>query len=194
MKEKQKDHVYITEAGDEMPVLPVSLVDLQLAEQGLRDEYKARGEPLDPPRYEIEVFGGGKEWHDHDATTPRTDEEKAAWAAHVDALARFESERGLIIQQMIFEDGIPVTIPADGEWEAKMARRHVALPADPEERRTQYIISRYLKTPADLKGAIARIMVLSAKGHDNQKEIEATMAGFLGDVPTGRNGAGEGAE
>ncbi len=179
-------HVYVTSTGQELPIQPVSLDELRMGQAGIRQEFVARGEPLEPPVYEFEVFGGGKESHAHDETTLKTDADKAAWAAYQGALSRLAFEQARLIQEIVFEDGIAVQIPPDGAWEARCARRHVELPEDPEQRRWQYILTEYLKTPQDIKACIGQVMLISNEGSDNYHEVEAALAAFLS--PTGRNG------
>lgn len=180
------NHVYITSTGKELPIQPVSLDELRMGQAGIRQEFIARGEPLDPPTYEYEVFGGAKESRAHDATTLRTDEDRAAWELHKGALSRLAFAQAKLVQEIIFEDGIDVQIPKDGVWEARMARRHVELPEDVEQRRWQYILTEYLKTPQDIKACLSQVMLISNEGSDNYHEVEAALSAFLSGA--GRNG------
>ncbi len=179
-------HVYITTNGKELEIRAVSLDELRMGQAGIKREFVERGEPLEPPTYEFEVFGGGKESRPHDKTTLKTEEDKAAWALHQGALARLAFEQAKLVQEIVFEDGIAAQIPADGFWEARMQRRHVEIPEDPEHKRWQYILTEYLKTPQDIKACISQVILISSEGSDNQAEISAALEAFLS--PTGHNG------
>ena len=203
-----KKNVYVTMAGRELPISPVSLSEIQMSAAGLQKEYIARGEPIEapaPPTYEFETFGGGTETRAHDETTLRTDEDRAAWAIyqeamtlHEDALARLEDETNRLRMEIIFKDGVSMQIPPGGAWEAEKKKRYVELPDDPEERRQQYILLEYLKTPMDIKACFAQVMIISAEGMDNQGAMEAALQSFLHPLESesGRNGreATEGSE
>jgi len=179
----KKRNVYTTTNGVEIEIRAISLSEMQMAQAGIREEYKERGEPLVPPKYKIETFGGGEEWHDHDETTLKTDEDKKAWAEHKIAVARLDAEVAKLAQEFVFEDGLIVELPTDGIWEARMKRRRIKLSDDPGERRTQYILTELLRTPMDIKGCIAEVLKLSVKGADNQAEIIAALDSFLYPVP-----------
>lgn len=177
-----KKRVYVTDNGTELEIRAISLSELQMAQAGLRAEYVERGEPLNPPKYKIETFGGGEEWHDHDEKSIRTDEEKEAWAKYLDANNRLNRESAKLVQEFVFEDGIVLDVPENGTWQARMKRRRIKIPDDLTEMRTLYILTEYLKTPQDIKSCIGEILKVSARGTDNQAEIEAALKSFLGPV------------
>lgn len=179
---KHEQRYYTTLGGKSLPIQPISLDDLKMSEAAIRKEFIGRGEKLDPPEYEIEVFGGEKEKHPHDETTLKTDEDRAAWAEHRKAVNDFLYAQSELVLNIILEDGLPESIVPTEAWLARMKRRKIDIPEDESERRKKYILSEYLRTPMDVKAFIAEIMVLSAEGLDNQAEVEAAMSLFLSPV------------
>lgn len=173
-----KKNTITTDAGVEVPIQPISLVTLEMSEQGLLQSYKDRGEPLDVPTYEAELPGGEKEMHQHDATTLRTDEERAAWKAHLDAKDRYYNDLSELRQSIIYTDGI-MAEPTDDLWEAKQRRRYIRIPEDPEEKRVHWIKTELLRTAPDIVEATTAIMALSAGGVVSREQIDAHKATFL---------------
>ena len=135
---QQQQHTYTTVNGMEVPYQALSIIELNLAETGLRQEYIERNEPIEPPKYRVDLAGGGYQEFPHDATTIRTDDEKAQWAAYEDANNRYQQERARLIQEMVFDEAILLKMPTDGAWEAKQKKRHITIPDDPEEKRMHY--------------------------------------------------------
>jgi len=74
------EHFFTTTAGIEIPIQPISLLDLQLAQDAIEAEFREKGEPIEPPTYEVDVLGGEKEYHPYteQSIVDASDEEKEA--------------------------------------------------------------------------------------------------------------------
>lgn len=173
----------MTEDGRTVFVKSISMLEMEEAERGLEKFFRDQGEPLDVPTYTVEVVGGGEvpyplkpevlEVEDPEETGRR----KAAWEAHQDAVARFEAEKGRIMQEIILE-GIDIEMPDDGVWEARMRRRYIEIPEDPVLKRQKYILTEVLKTPDDWLNAQNEILIVSSSGAIDREAVEAASATF----------------
>jgi hypothetical protein len=181
-----KKHYYTTINGVDIEIRAVSIMEMNLAEAGLRAEYLARGEPLDPPTYRVDLAGGGYQEFPHDETTLRTDEEKAAWEKHQEALARYTAETNRLRGEIMLEDGIAFELPKDTRWIEKQKRRHIQIPDEPDKLRQHYLETELLKTPEDAQNIVIAILKLSARGAADPAAVEAAMDGFRRGLPTNR--------
>lgn len=173
-----KLHTFTTDSGVEVTIAPISLVTLELSEQGLLQSYKDRGEPLDPPVYEYDLPGGEKQTAKHDETTLRTDEDRAAWKAHIEAKERYERELSELRERIIYLDGV-INEPKDDAWEAKQRKRYIRIPEDPDGKRLHWIKTELLKTASDIVEATSSIMELSSSGVVSREQIQAHKRSFL---------------
>lgn len=180
----EKPYFY-TEDGRKVNICSISLADLKMAEIGIREEYKARGEPIDPPTYETLTAGGDKIKHvldetclvkkdDPEETTRRT----MAWFAYQDALSRMQAEIGSVTNDIIL-DGIDEPLPADDSWVEKKKKRHINVPSDPEGKLKAYKVGVVLRTPRDFLLAQQAIIFLSSSGSVSKEALEAAGESFL---------------
>lgn len=166
-----------TVEGIEVEYGPISLAELEMAEKAIEREYRERGEPIDPPTYEVEVAGGGKVKHFHDENSDKDDAAQAEWLLHKDALNRMQGDQTAVRSQMIFE-GIKVQLPEDDAWMRRQKKYRIPIPEDPEERLTHYIMTVIFKAPSDVMDISMEIMRLSAKGLVPREAIDAAEATF----------------
>lgn len=168
------EHFFETTAGVKIKIQPISMLDLQLAQRAVENEFRERGEPIDPPTYEIEVLGGEKEVHPHTETTIQDAgmEEKASWERYLEAIGKMQME----IQDrtaLVFLEGICIELPADDAWIKRRKRLFGEdVPEDEDQRKLYYINNVLLKTPADKAGLMLDIQRLSLTG-TSQEAIEA---------------------
>jgi hypothetical protein len=178
------DHFFTTTAGVKIPIQPISLLDLQLAQNAVEKEFRDKGEPIDPPTYEVEVFGSDKlEINPHTEVTieDASDEEKEAWQKYLEAVGRLGDE----IEQrtaLVFLEGIIFDLPEDDSWiERRKKLFDEDVPEDEDGRKLSYINNVLLKTPADKSGFTLAIQRLSMTGV-NEEAIDAMEELFRGQV------------
>lgn len=176
----EKRHIYTTVNGLEVEYQAISLDALYLAWNGIEKEYRARGEPIDPPTYEITFAGGSKGKEPHDETTLQTDEDRANWALYVDATNRMVAEKENIRAEFIYEDALgAIKIPDDDKWKEKYIRRKIALPEDAEKLRRFYIDNEILVTKADKVAIWFMVNSLSQAGKVDEAALETTLESFF---------------
>lgn len=167
-------HFFETTAGIKISIQPISMLDLQLAQDAVENEFRERGEPIDPPTYEVEVLGGEKEHHQHTAETIKdaSDEEKEAWKKHFQAMEEMQKE----IQDrtaFVFLEGVVFELPTDDAWIKRRKRLFgETVPEDEDERKLYYLNNVLLKTPADKSGITLKIQRISLTGA-NEEAIQA---------------------
>jgi len=171
---KMTEHFFETTAGVKVKIQPISMFDLQLAQQAVQNEFRARGEQVDPPTYEVDVLGGEKEYHQYTEMTIQdaSPEEKATWERHILAITQMGQE----IQDrtaLVLLEGICVELPADNAWAERRKRLFgEEVPEDEEQRKLYYINNILLKTPADKSGLMMAIQRVSLTGA-NEEAIQA---------------------
>lgn len=184
--EPERPYIF-TDDGRKVYVKAISMVELEEAELGLEKHFRAQGEPLDPPTYIVTVAGGGEIPYPLTAdiletSDPvETERRKKAWAAYLDAVGRFNAEKGRLIQEIILE-GVDMELPTDGAWEARMRRRYIEVPDDPVLKRQKYLLTEVLKTPDDWLNVQNEILILSSSGAIKREAVEAASATFRGQL------------
>ena len=168
--------VFTTLEGTQIHFVPFSWDEYLLSQEGLRQEYRERGEIVDCPRYKVTYMGGTSQWFDHDAKsieqappeTPPEDveriiaEQKETWMKYQDALARFTSEDNDLRVDFIYSDSLAeIKLPEDNEWEIRQQKRRVKIPTDPEEKRRHYINTVLCKARGDQVDMMATIIAIS---------------------------------
>lgn len=183
-------HIFTTTAGIEIPIQPISLLDLQLAQDAIEKEFLDNNEPIEPPTYEVETFGGGEEINTYTELTivDAPEEDKEKWRLHLEALDRMGEE----IQKrtgIIYLDGITYDLPEDDSWIARRKKLlNEDIPDDPDELKLHYVNNVLLKTPADKSGLMLEIQKLSMTGV-NEEAIQAMEELFRSQVEIqGREG------
>lgn len=157
---------FTTTEGKIIKYGPIALADLELAKNAVEAEFRARGEPLDPPTYEVPVLGGEVEHHPYTEKSIEdgTEEEKAQWDAYKDAIGRLETE----IEHRtayIFLDAMHIELPEDDRWIKRRKRLfNEDVPTDEDEQLLYYANNVLLKTPADKNGIMEEILVFSMTG------------------------------
>jgi len=176
-----KKHIYVTVNGREVEYQAISLDTLRLSWLGIEKKHRERGEPLDPPTYEVVTASGAKLNEPHDATTDKTPEEKIVWDAYQAAMSRLQYAKNFVLMQYIFEDGLEsIQLPVDDTWLEKHKRRLVEIPEDTDKLREFYITAEVLKTPDDIAGITASVMLLSQEGKVDEAALETALESFRG--------------
>jgi hypothetical protein len=122
--------VYETTGGVKLHLQPVSNLLIAEIAQVVERQFRATGEPIDPPTYTVQTVGGGEQTFYHDETTldyppelalretggdvqraeelaaQRTRQTRAAWQAHRDAVERMQRETQRRQGNLLLEDGV----------------------------------------------------------------------------------------
>lgn len=158
-----KEAVFTTTDGMQIKLRPIASQLFVMIRRALEREFRERGEPIDPPTYSVTTASGAVETHTHDEKSLTTDAERAAWAEYQAATRRIEAAYNDKVARLIFTQGLALP-PMPEDWPAKMKALGAEPAADPDERYTEYVTVEYLKTPHDIKQAIAEVMKLSVHG------------------------------
>lgn len=179
------DTIHITADGRKIPLKAISMLDLIEAQQNIEADFRTRGEPIDPPTYEVPVAGGGKI---RKPLTPdilivegneeETRRRQEAWKAHQEALSRMNEEIGRVTQLIIL-DGVDVQLPADRSWIERRKRRYLNVPEDdPDALLVYYKQHEVLVTPEEFLKVQNKIIVMSSSGAIPESAVEAAEAMF----------------
>lgn len=178
-----KKHVYTTVNGREVEYQAISLDALQMTRRGLQRAYRERGEPIEPPTYEIVTASGAKITETHDDTTSKSDTEQVAWDEHVLAKSKLDYEYSAILMRYVFDDGLAgIVVPEDTAWQEKYRARYIDIPTDPQELRDFYITAEILPTKVDRRGLTTAVLTLSEIGKVDPDALEVRLDMFRGDL------------
>lgn len=143
---------FINSLGRVVYCNPLPHDQLSKVENEVEKSYRSRGEPLDPPTYSFQAEGGGQVTVVHDEATildPKTSEEdKAAWAKHQDALRRFVAERDDRSLRYLCIRGVKVDVTGSEfkDWLEEERFITGTVPESEFEQRYQFIRSRLVVT------------------------------------------------
>lgn len=182
---------------DGITIQPISLSDLMLITSTVRDEFIERGEPIEPPTYEVPIAGGVEDNEDVEAqkhehfyneetgeTSLETDEDWEAWHAYQDALDRMNAEIGTLNISYMFDEAIEIDWDKFAGWEEKKKKYKIPIPDDPDEKRNYFLTSVAFKTPEQQNLLTTYIARISMEGADPEK-VQAMEEFFLGSVEEG---------
>jgi hypothetical protein len=183
MGELKMKHTFETVAGDVIEIKPISIMDLQLAQIAAKKEFEEKGYLLTPPKYEVEVLGGGIEYHPHTSETigEADDDIKTLYEEYLTNTKKLQDE----IQKrtaLVFLEGIIVELPKDNAWAVRrQALFGEEIPTGEEELKLHYVNNVLLKTLSDKKEIMLKIQVLSMTGFP-EEAIQAMENLFRGQV------------
>lgn len=170
---------FTTLAGKTWKVRAVSLTIRQLIEQRVRREFEAKGEPLDPPTYEVKLASGLVQNEPHDETTLETIEDKVLWNIHQKAVLRLRMKQNVEVMKVKFVRGIVYDWPpTDANWEANQKMLGIEIPTNDFDKRYHYLTTEILASPEDELRAMQAIDTLSYAGMYREEDIAAAVDGF----------------
>lgn len=177
-KRKEPNREFVTSSGKVIHLRPVAKRSLRDAETDVEREFEAREEPIEPPKYEVPLAGGGtKEWyHDEVSIKTATDEEKEAWAKHQECLARLKLEQSERVLAVGIIEGVEEE--PTKEWKHYMAWRKATLPKNPYDLKVRYVTYEFLRTQEDIIGFTSAMMLMSAGMEVDEAAIDAAMGYF----------------
>ena len=175
---------FVTSTGKVIRLQPVASRLFTDAEAAVEREFLEAEKPIEPPKYEVPTTGGGSKsfYFDEETIKSRTekgtltDEEKEAWAAHLECLVELKAaqdERGTVVAII---EGV-LEEPTD-EWRERMEYYKVELPENPFDLKVRYVLREFLRTPMDTALFSAALMLLSAGMEVDQVAIDAAMESF----------------
>ena len=179
---EEPNREFVTSTGKVIHLRPVANRLFTDAQADVEREFVKEEKPVEPPKYEVPLAGGGtKEWyHDEVSIKTATDEEKEAWRAHQECLEELKTEQNERTIVIAIVEGV-LDEPTD-EWLARMKYYKVKLPKDPYDLKVRYVTYELLRTPEDMASFSAAIMLLSAGMEVDQAAIEAAMESFRDSV------------
>jgi len=184
--------IFTTLDGQEIHFVPFSWDEHLLSEEGLKAEYRERGELVDCPQYKVTFAGGASQMFDHDAAsvlqappeTPPEDverviaEQKATWEKYLDASKRLAAENQAEMVNLVYTESLShIALPADTAWEERQRKKHVKIPTDPEEKRLHYINTVLLRYRSDQIDLMATVVAVSM-GIVKEDDLAMAVASF----------------
>lgn len=167
-------HVFTTSAGLEVSFVPPSAYQIEMSQQAIIDEFRARGEPFEPPTYEVPVADGTvTQTFEHSETSLVTDEDRAKWAAYKAGLEHLNKVTGETRLEFCLEAIVGIKLPEDESWIKRQQRKHIVVPDDPEERLLHYKKTEILRTTDDIEKAVSLIVVSAYAGSVTPEEEAA---------------------
>lgn len=201
MNEKSNQHFVEMEDGRTYPIVSISITDLNLCEIGIKADYKARGEPIEPPEVQVEIAGGGTIPYQLTAQTleiPGNEDEtkrrKELWAKHAEAVERMEIE---ITQakNIIILDGLSVELPVDDAWMRRRERRGLHIPqevkGDPDALLEYYKKHEIIKTIGDFIRVQKEVMLISSSGALTREKLDAASDAYFRELQDLTNGGAD---
>jgi hypothetical protein len=191
-----KRTTFTTLDGIEIHFTPFSWDEHLLSEEGLKQEYRDRGEIVDCPQYVVKYATGAQQEFNHDAKsilqappgTPPEDvdsivaDQKDKWAKYLDASARFAAENQAELANLVYTESLTdITLPADNAWELRQAKRHIKVPTDPESKRLHYINTVVLKYRSDQIDLMSTVIAVSM-GIVKEDDLATAVASFRDSV------------
>lgn len=176
---------YISDRGQRVRINGVSPWLIEKQGEALRAEWAEKERPApDPPTYTMEIAGGGTETRPHDATTLRTDEDRAAWAAYLDRHQKFEAELYERTMRLLFVRGvkIPVELANDGDWIEEQLFLGIRVPENRLERRLWYVKTEIISSPQEAVRLMSEIGALSGISREALRAAEDTFQRAMEDT------------
>jgi len=159
-------NVFVTKDGHRIPLRRVAPILIEKVRQGVVLP--------SPPTYEVEVVGGDKETHLHDATTLETDEDRAAWAAYEKAQSEANGQMMERILRLLFVRATGDVLPADNSWAVEQAYLGIDVPVEPLDRKVHFIQTELLTHAEDISDFMVAAMGLIGVGEEVIQAAEAT--------------------
>lgn len=163
--------------GTVVEVTAVSDTLIGMAQEAVRRRFVEAGEPITPPTYTVEHPGGATSQEPHDETTLETDADRAAWAAHKDALARLATAQSEA-QMKVWFSGLVFEMPADDTWIERQRWMGVDVPEGALEQRYHYVITELVKTPEDMFRVLEAITAVSYEGAITEDDLSSAIRSF----------------
>lgn len=160
---------FVTSTGREIPLRPIAsetLDDLRLMIQ--------KAEEIRPPTYTVQILDGeGTEEVEHDLTTLKTDEDRAAWDEYQQRLEKASGECNKKVTRTYLTFGIDTDPPDDG-WEEDFEFCGISIPEKAAERKVFYFERVALSDPADQMLFVQQVYLISELSVEALERADAT--------------------
>ena len=185
---------FTTVMGRIVKCKPVNDTLVTMAFAKIEKDFRARGEPLDPPTYTVQIaLAGaqvGTETHPHDETTLEVPGDEAQTAANKLAWANYQAARERLTKAQYEKRewlwlmvGLDVELPAEDDWAREQeALFEITVPTDPQARRLHYIKTVVLSTLVDFTRALETVTLLSYTGMVDPEVVRASIDSFRNKV------------
>ena len=182
VKNRARKNQFTTVTGRLVKVSPISMVELNMAEDAIEQRYRDDGLLPDPPTYSVKIADSEEvETHSHTEATIGTEEDTlsvAEWNKYRTAWDLMENEQGEIRQEIMFVDGINEDPDEDTAWEKRQIRRGIKIPKDADARKLHWIRTDLLKTVDDILMAAETILIASMGGAVPADVLSSVKANF----------------
>ena len=127
-----------------------------------------------PPTYTVETVSGDRQTLTHDETTLQTDEDRAAWAAYLDAKAGAEMRRNLELHRFLLYQCILDEPPPWQEWGVDYALWGLEPPdsADKVAFKIRWVEEVIAPDPETMARLMLKLYQLSGMEVERLREIE----------------------
>jgi len=172
--------------GKVIKLLPVAYYKLPKITEKIKNEYRARGEPIDPPTYQAAIGPDKDEFQTHEhihelnvdgtikKSTLESEEDFKAWDEYLDANGRMFQEANLASLRFILRHGVEVDMEGDESgWEEDQEYDGIEIPEDPRDKYIHYILTEVIANPAEQRKVTAQILAMSVSGVDRELESAA---------------------
>lgn len=148
------------------------IVKIKSVSRWLIDSRMSSRPKVPVPLYEVETAGGGKEMHEHDATTLQTDEDKVAWENYLDLKRTEERKFSEDMFKLLMMYGTEIEYPEDDLWKAKQEFVGILVPSDPVELYLHYLRSEVFGIEEDATDLITEVMRVSGADEEAINSIK----------------------
>jgi hypothetical protein len=189
-----KRTTFTTMDGKDIHFVPFSWDEHLLSEEGLKQEYRDRGQIVDCPQYTVTFATGTTQKFDHNETTikdvpPGTPEnevdktldvQRELWLKYQADYKQFQAESQAEMANLVYVESLAdYKLPEDtAAWEARLKKKHIAIPTDPEEKRQLYISTELVRFRADQIELMATVTAVSM-GATREADVEIVKRSFL---------------
>ncbi len=182
----QDDRPYFwTEGHKKIHIRPVAMDDVRLMQDGIEEDYRKMGKPIDPPKIKLAIAGGSSV--DRELTagmiqvaddSEETARRQQLWNDHQAALKEMNDESNDLMMEFIL-DGIDESMPETDDWTKRFIRRHMQIPDSQEEREIFYKKHILIITPLDMLNLEKEVMIASSSGTLDRKKVDSQMDTFF---------------
>lgn len=135
---------------------------LRPVSQFLLDSLRTSTVEIPVPQYQMTVAGGGKINHPMDEIIAKNQNRIDEWILYKEAVAQQAKTQAKRFTELVIAEGVEIEVPdAESEWQKKMDHYNIVVPAEPHERKLQYIYTEALVGGEDIAALVSQILSVS---------------------------------